>query len=362
MKHNSLPNPTVTAKNLFRPDWTSTVSRNPELLWLDKNENTDSILSETISKVVQDLDPNLFFSYPDLKQTYYKLSQYVDLPAKNLRLTAGSDGAIHSVFEAYISKGDKVLYPTPTFAMYSVYCQIFGAKEIKVAYLPSEKGPFLSVESFCNSIKEAKPKLICLANPGSPTGTIFNENELKRIIEIAYQVNSLILIDEAYHPFYNKSVITWTKKYSHLITIRSTGKAWGMAGFRVGYAATSDEISRNLHKVRPMYEIGAVSSKVFEAMIDQANEMEASVIRLEEGRLIFISEMEQLGFKVIKTYGNFQHIGFGKHADKIHKKLSNVVLYRQDFSEPCLKGYSRFSLTSVENFTKIIKSIKIAMK
>lgn len=355
------PRPAVADPGLTRPDWTASPPRDPALLWLDKNENTDPELSAVVAGVVAGLDPAVLFSYPDLGGLYARLAQWTGVPAAGLRLAAGSDGVIHAVFEAYVAPGDVVLHTVPTFAMYPVYCRIFGAQAVGVAYEPSPDGPRLTADRLCDAIDRARPRLVCLPNPDSPTGTVFDPDALRRIIEAAGQAGALVLIDEAYHPFHPDSVIGWTGRYPHLVVARSTGKAWGMAGLRVGYGAAAPEVAANLHRVRPMYEIGAVSAAVFEAMLDHADAMAASVARLLAGRQAFLAAMAGLGLATPVTHGNFQHVAFGPHAAAVHAALAPAALYRKDFAEPCLKGFSRFSLTTVERFRPVVAAIEAAV-
>jgi histidinol-phosphate aminotransferase len=71
--------------------------------------------------------------------------------------------------------------------------------------------------------------------------------------------------------------------------------------------------------------------------------------------------MQGLGLQTLLTHGNFCHVAFGRHAGAIHAALDGRVLYRKDFSEPCLKGYSRFSATTVEKYEPIIEAIRAAV-
>ena len=208
------------------------------------------------------------------------------------------------------------------------------------------------------SISDAQPKMVCLPNPDSPTGTTFDGLEMRAIIEAAARCGALMLVDEAYYPFHKETVLPWVKDYDHLIVTRSTGKAWGLAGVRIGYAAASSDIARNLHKVRAMYETNTLAMAVFEAMLDYEDEMLESVARLEAGKTFFLQSMQALGFRTLNGQGNFMHVAFGVHAEAVHEALENLVYYRKDFAEPCLKGFSRFSSTTPELFKSIVNRIQ----
>lgn len=341
-----------------RLNWVDQSRRDPKKLWLDKNENADPKIHSIAKKALTEIEDFNLYSYPESGYVYQKLADYLNISPENLIIASGSDGAIRAVFEAFINKGDRVLYTDPTFAMYSIYPTIYEAESVVLPYEPSPAGPMLSIDAFVNKILSYTPKLVCLANPGSPTGTILSPEELKLIIETAHAVNALVLIDEAYYPFYAHTVISWIEHYPHLLVTRSTGKAWGLAGFRIGFAVGSKPFINALHKVKSMYETSTLAFAVLAKMLDYTDEIIASVSRLQAGKEYFINELNNLGFETLKSYGNFMHVKFGSRSEAIHTALSDLVYYRKDFKQPCLKGYSRFSSTTVEQFKPIVALLK----
>ena len=363
MNSKALPNPlpAISASGLSRPEWTTGKRRSPDMLWLDKNENTDPVLASVVAEVVAGLAADACFAYPESGPLYRKLAAWLGIAPDNLMLAAGSDGCIRSVFEAFVAPGDTVLHTSPTFAMYFVYSKIHGAREITINYAPSDHGPALDVEHFINVIDEQRPRLVCLPNPDSPTGTTIDLDNLRAIIEAAGKVGAVMLVDEAYHPFHDETVLPWVNDYQHLVVTRSTGKAWGLAGFRIGYAAAAPEMAKILHKVRPMYETSTIAVSVFERMLDRAVDMKTSVRRLEAGKQHFLDAMEGLGMQTLRGAGNFCHVAFGGHAEAVHAALSDVVYYRQNFNDPSLAGFSRFSATTTSLFQPIIDRIEAVM-
>lgn len=347
------------AELIQRADWTITGLRDPRLLWLDKNENTDPILQAVVFKVLAEMDPHNVGIYPDAAPLYHKLAEYVGVSPYSLILAQGSDGVIGSVFRAFIEPGDVVLLTQPTYAMYEVYAGMSGAKTTTLEYLAGENGPLLRPETVIEAIQKRRPKLICLPNPDSPTGTVIEPDDLRDIIRIALEVGSLILVDEAYYPFYSHTVVPWIAEFPNLIVARTFSKAWGLTGVRLGYGIASSEVTAMLQKFRPNYEANTVALAMALRMIsDFDHEMRASVKRLNDGRDDFLSAMNELGLQTLKSHGSFCHVAFGSSADRVHASLNDIVLYRQDFSTPCMKGFSRFSSTTREMFAPVIDRIR----
>lgn len=333
--------------------------RRKEMLWLDKNENTDPILNQLTGRMLRELDPMTTLAvYPDCAPLYRKLSRYLQVQTSCLILATGSDGVIRSAFEAFCEPGDRVLFPNPTYAMYEVYGRMYGARMTKVDYQATPSGPFLDVSAMIQAIKENGPKLVCVPNPDSPTGTVFAPGDMKKLIEAASEAGALILVDESYFPFYDQTVLPWVAQYPNLLVIRTFSKAWGMTGLRVGYGVGSPEVITLLHKVRPNYETNSIGIAVAERMLDHEDEMLASVRRLNAGRDLFVAEMRKLGFKTFPVQGNFLHVNFGAHDAAIHAALEDKVLYRHNFRHPCLQGYSRFTTTTGELFAPLIRCIQ----
>lgn len=356
------PRAALTNPDLWRPDWLQDSSRDPNLLWLDKNENRDPEQLALVKRIVSELDPEALSTYPSSARLYRKLGSWVGVDPHCLLLTPGSDGAIRLSFETFVAPGDRVIITAPTFAMYPVYSQMFGAEITALQYRPSDAGPTLAAEDIVDAIRKDHPRLVCLPNPDSPTGTTFNVTDMRAIIGAAGDTGAAILIDEAYYPFHRETVVPWIEEFPHLIVARTTAKAWGMAGLRIGYAVASPDVAKMMHKMRPMYECSTLAMAAMEAMLDHIDECDASVARLEAGKAVFLDRMERVGFRVLRGNGNFMHVAFGACADAIHAALASVCYYRKDFKEPCLKGFSRFSSTTEQGFAPMILAIESAAK
>jgi len=344
--------------SMIRPSREKSENRPDGLLWLDKNENIDPIYIQHIQKMMVDIPPKALFGYPDCYSLYKKLSEYLHTPINQLFLAAGSDGVIRAVYEAFVSPGDTVIYTEPTFAMYALYAQMLGANSVLLHYQPSDQGPVLSIDNVIHAIQTTQPKLICLPNPNSPSGTIFSPDELRDIIIAAEKSDAIILIDEAYYPFYPETALPWINDYSHLIIARTFSKAWGCAGLRLGFSIACKELTSDLHTLRPMYEAGALSMMLGERLLDHADAMLASVQRLNAGKKYFLAEMSQLGLRTFRSEGNFLHVAFDQHASAVHTGLADKALYRNDFAHASLAGYSRFTATIQELYLPIVEQIK----
>lgn len=347
----------LSNKDLTRPFGWDSKPREKHLLWLDKNENVDRIYNDFISELALKIDKESITCYPEPANLYRKLSNLEGVPKESLILTPGSDGAISNTFNVFINLKDKVLITCPSFAMYEVYCRIFNADTHFINYARDLVSPSLSIDNLLSTLKKVKPKLFCLPNPDSPTGAIMNSDDIDKIIKFCAELNTIILVDEAYYPYYDFSVSKKTLEFKNLIVARTFSKAWGLAGLRLGYAIGNPDTIRYFHKIKPMYEIGSYSIAFIEKVLDCEDKMRDSVKRIMDGKKYFIDELNKMNFQTLKSEGNFLHVNFGSKSKEVHDKLEKKVLYRKSFTEECLRGYSRFTATTKENFDPIIKII-----
>jgi histidinol-phosphate aminotransferase len=191
----------------------------------------------------------LISSYPEVYSLYQKISDWTGVDLDQIYISAGSDGAIKALFEVFVGAGDEVITLHPSYAMYYVYSEMFGANLKKIEY---EADLTLDHNKITQSITD-RTKLICIANPNSPTGTIIKKPDLISIIEYAQEKDVLVLIDEAYYLFNPKTFLSDALSFSNLIVTRSFTKALGLASARLGFAVSNPHIIGCLKQVRPQY-------------------------------------------------------------------------------------------------------------
>ena len=124
----------------------------------------------------------------------------------------------------------------------------------------------ISTSSFEQALKiiktiNNKVSLIILSNPNSPTGTILNTNQIKKILDKAKRNNIMVVIDEAYYGFSKETSKNFVKRFENIFIVRSLSKAWGLAGLRLGYIISNKKNIEILNTRRPMYEINTFGAE-----------------------------------------------------------------------------------------------------
>ena len=245
---------------MTRKKWISKIERQKnsafcrfDYLRLDKNERVSPLPQELFEQIHQQLRYEHLTTYPEVSPLYEKISDYVGCNEDKIVITAGADGGIKNCFDLFVQPGDKVITLNPTFAMVDVYCKLFDACQISIEYDSNLK---LNEEKLEESIDESV-SLIIIANPNSPTGNTLPKKRLTRIIEKSAEYSVPVLIDEAYHGFCWHTFVEQTNHFPNLIISRTFSKAMGLAGCRIGFLVSSADLSRQLYKFRPMYEVNS---------------------------------------------------------------------------------------------------------
>jgi histidinol-phosphate aminotransferase len=331
-----------------------------QFLRLDKNEDICGLPEEILQDCLKKIHSDYLSAYPQVYPLYEKLSNYLSISEDHILITSGSDAAIKNSFEVYISPGDEVVIPDPTYAMYGVYAALFEAHLIKIPYDSNLKLPFEKVIAAINK----KTKMIALANPNSPTGTIIDRNEIISLIRTAEKSDALVLIDEAYFPFYPHTVIDLVHEYSNLIVTRTFSKAFGLASARLGYAVADPHIIRNLKIFRPIYETNGLTVALGCAALEHPSFVETNVKSVIKGREYLENELKRLGFFVFESHSNFVNVRVGKsHVDPLVIFLKeNGVLIKAGADHPALIECIRITAAPLDQMRFIIQCIEKYLK
>ncbi len=316
-----------------------------DYLRLDKNENVIGFPESVLQDIRRMLSNNLISFYPDVTPLYEELAKYLSVKPNQIYLAAGSDGVIKSVFEVFVEPGDEVLTLEPTYAMYSVYAKMFQVEFRRIPYTAELDLPISQVISRLSS----KTKLVCLANPNSPTGTAFSIEDLGKLLEVASRHSTLVLVDEAYYEYFGQTALGFLNHYDNLIMTRTFSKALGLASARLGYAVSSKSIIHSLFKVRPMYEVNQFAVCLGIYLLRNPELVLTHTETIKESRKRVQNEIRAMGLASPETHTNFIliHLGDRKTALTVTTQLQKEgILVRGGFPEPCLAPYIRVTLGS----------------
>ncbi len=233
-------------------------------------------LAEVLSRVELNRYPE-----PSGRELRALIARKMHVPqGMELLLGNGSDDLIQIVTLALARPGAVMMYPAPTFVMYSMNAGFCGMKAVAV---PLREDFSFDAAAFIERMRAERPALVFLAYPNNPTGVLYPEADLVKVIEAC---EGLVVLDEAYHVFAGRTFMPYLAKYSNLVVLRTVSKL-GLAGIRLGYLAGRPEWIAELNKVRQAYNVNVLTQAAALFILERLEvlEQQAAQIRLERENL-----------------------------------------------------------------------------
>ncbi|HZX44710.1 MAG TPA: histidinol-phosphate transaminase [Candidatus Nanoarchaeia archaeon] len=327
-------------------------------LRLDFNENTIGCSPKVLS-AINKIKEEEIAAYPEYIKFKEKLAKYLKIKPEQLMVSNATDEAIMVLMQTYIEQGDEVIIPVPTFAMFKFYAQLAGAKVREIPYTANLAFPTKKVLDAATK----KTKLIILCNPNNPTGTLIDKKDIIRIIEKARSKDCLVLLDEAYHQYSGAEYLDLIPKYDNLIIIRTFSKAYGMGGIRLGYAASNEDVMKNLLKAQSPYSVNSIAVAAGSKAIEDKAYVDWYVGEVKKAREILYNALKKLKIKSFPTAANFLIVKLPGKAKEIELELKQKgILVRNRSKDPLLNDCIRIGIGTVKQTEQFITALKEALK
>lgn len=326
---------------------------------LDAMENPYSLPQELRREIAELAAGAALNRYPNPQAPELKarLRTTMAIPeAFDILLGNGSDELIQLVVQALARPGAVLLAPEPTFVMYRAYALVNRMRYVGVELAPDFT---LDCARFLAAIEEHQPALVFIAYPNNPTGSLFPEADVLRILDAA---PGLVVLDEAYHAFAQKSFLPSLASHPNLVVMRTLSKI-GMAGLRLGYAAGSPAWMREFDKVRPPYNVNVLTQLVAERLLAHADvlDRQAAAIRAERDRLK--AGFERMpGVTAFASDANFLLVRV-PDAVKVFAgmKARGVLVKMLHGGHPLLSGCLRITVGTAEENTQCLAALRAAL-
>ena len=238
----------------------------------------------------------------------------------------GSNDILELAARAFLHAGCEAIYSQHAFAVYPLVTQTVGATGVVVP----AKNYAHDLDGFLAAIT-AKTKLIFIANPNNPTGTLINKDALRAFIK-AVPSNILIVLDEAYDEYLsaqNKSeAINWLGEFDNLIISRTFSKAYGLAGLRIGFGLMHADVADMLNRVRQPFNVNSIAQAAAVASLADDDFVARSYALNQAGMAQLTQGFNILGLEYIVSYANFVSFKVANAAQVNQKLLQNGVIVR----------------------------------
>lgn len=314
---------------------------------LNTNENPYPPSPRVREALTAELDRIRLYPDPMATRLKEKIAEIHQAPLENILVGNGSDELLTIAVRTFADKGDCVASPSPTYTLYKTLCEIQGARYVPVEYREDY--------SLNEDLVPSRAKIVFVANPNSPSGTVLPEESLAKI---ASSIAGVLVVDEAYVDFARKNCLGLLKKHRNVIVLRTFSKSFSLAGLRVGYALADKEIISNFAKVKDSYNVSRLAIEGGLAALSDLEWTRSNIRKVIATRRRLVWGLEELGFFVYPSEANFvlaRHDAFP--ADQIYRQLKRKKILVRYYDTPRLKNCLRISVGTDQEIARLIVQI-----
>ncbi len=325
-------------------------------LRLDFNENTVGCSPRVLARL-RSIGFEQLAGYPEREPVEAVVAGFLGTKPEELLLTNGVDEAIHLVCESYLEPEDEALLVVPTFSMYEIFAAATAARITKI---PAGHNFTFPTTEIVRSITPAT-RLIAIANPNNPTGSVARTDDLLRIAEAA--PNAALLVDEAYFEFHGETVLGRWRDRPNIFVARTFSKAYGLAGLRAGLLMGNAEQMSAVRKVASPYNVNSVALACLPEALADATYVRQYVAHVCEGRARLQSELQSLGIPFWPSQANFVLLHMGaRNAAFIAGMRERGILVRDRSRDPGCHGCVRITLGSPDQTERLLWAVRATLQ
>ncbi len=299
--------------------------------------------------------------YPDGDCFYLKsaLANKLGIDAERLIFGNGSNELIELAVRTFMRPGDEAVMARQAFVVYQLVVQASGGV-----------GKIVPVRNFSHDLVAMgdaigpKTRIVFLANPNNPTGTIYRRDEWEHFLQ-RVSPDVLIIVDEAYFEYVRDPDYPDSLRYHDqgkiLLTLRTFSKLYGLAGLRIGYGVTSKEIAGLLHRVRQPFNVNAVAQWAALAALEDHDHVSRSLDVNRQGMEYLSKEIARLGLEQVPSQANFILLRVGSGKDVYQQLLGQGIIVRPMAAYE-LPEYVRVTVGTMKENRKFIDALRKVIK
>lgn len=267
--------------------------------------------------------------YPDGNGYYLKnaLSRKFSVMPENVILGNGSNEILEIAAKTFIRPGDEAVMAVPSFVVYSQVVQALDASPVQV---PLNNGT-LDLKAMAEAVS-GKTRMVFIANPNNPTGTINKKDEFDWFME-KLPDGILTVVDEAYCEYVSDpeyaDAMKHFRKGKDVLILRTFSKIYGLAGLRMGYGFAQSGIITEMNKIRQPFNTGSIAQNAALSALGDSEHIRRSIDCNEKGKAYLYQEFEKLGLDYTPTEANFIYVRMRNPLELYERLLKKGIIIRQ---------------------------------
>ncbi len=329
---------------------------------LSSNENPYGPSERVLNAIKNSFGDACRYPYEFIQELQETLAKKHNVPVESIVITGGSNEALRVTGLAISDKGGNILAGKPTYLALMSYAEAWGG-EIKWVPVDSNKG--YDLKKIKESIDQ-ETKMVFIANPNNPTGTLLNGSSLAKFCEDVSK-QTLVFCDEAYYDYINESdypsMDYLVRQGENVIISRTFSKVYGLAGLRIGYLVLKPELADQLFGEYSPYGRPKIMAQTNVLAVAAASEAlndddfyKFSLKKANEEKTKIYKLLDYLNLKYVESSTNFVFFESKMHIDELSKKmLEKGVIVGRPF--PPFYDWCRISTGTSEEVDKFINSM-----
>src|SRR5712664_919590 len=324
-------------------------------LRLDFNENTSGC-SPSVRRALAKLTAKQIAMYPEYQAPTERLARHFGVRPQELLLANGGDDALRVFFDAFVDPRSRILICEPTFPMYRYYAEIYGARIAVTRYTNEMHFP---LEAVLLALRK-KPRVLFIANPNNPTGTLVQPDAIRKILNAA--THTAVVMDEAYAEFSGSTVVPWIRKFPQLFVARTFSKVAGLAALRLGAVIAREDSLSLVRRAMPPFPVNLAALVAAEAAVRNRAAMRDYVSGVKRLRPWFARELAKFDVRTFPSSGNFILANFGPKGPALFQKLEKQGILLRERSKDIGPGFVRITIGTQSEMRRFLKTIRKVSK
>jgi histidinol-phosphate aminotransferase len=296
-----------------------------QMVRLDSNENPLGPSPRALEALQRALAATYLYPDNECAALASRLSELHQIPQEQILVTAGSTGMLSLLCHTLLGPELNAITSEKSFIVYGMAVRATGATLIET---PAFNEGF-DLSAILNAIND-RTRLVLLANPNNPTGTLVEAAKLERFIrEIPSHV--VVVLDQAYYEFaahfaecrgveYSRS-LTYLRQGASVVVLRTFSKAHGLAGLRIGYGLGPAELMWYCAGMQDSYSVSSLAQSAALAALDDVDHVTRSVSHNAEHAQKLEGRLSDLGFRIVPTWANFIYCPLTENAAEFARRL-----------------------------------------
>ncbi len=333
----------------------------PAEVMLSANENTADVPQEIRRQIEHEIRKTALNRYPDPLANDLRdmIAEANGLSREQVLIGNGGDELLFNIALAWGGPGRKFLNMPPTFSVYRNNAQLTNTQVVDVPRLADFS---MDEASVVGRLLAGDIDYTIVASPNNPSGNLVDFSAVRGMLEAA---DTLVLVDEAYFEFSRNTVRPLLDSFPNLLILRTFSKAFSLAGVRLGYVLGSEEVIRELMRVRQPYSVDALSQAVGRVVYENRAIFEPAIDQIIEERDRVYQELNELpGVTAHPSESNYIlfELDVTSDAAAVWQQLLDGGVLVRDFSRtPYLENCLRVSIGNPEENNRFLQELQKAL-